>query len=255
MCTASQLIIHLCTFSSLWKRKALQSLGSACNLRLQFIGQAAPEQSILKAGGAQAGKKLLATTLKSGFLNVKYSHLFKWRWHKSMEALTELVELEWGILGLGISSLLKVHQLVSKHALTVKQEPQNPLPWQFPRSWGARLLRLLFWRLHATELQRSWTFLDFWNLTFLVVVILQDRLKRLTSGCLPSCWVAWELSWWAGRELGTLQNLSAVTLPGFIKIKSSLSGISVLVSCQADLEPSCLWIFNCSSWRNLFPRH
>lgn len=160
MCTASRLIIHLCTFSPLWKRKALRSLGSTCNLRLQFIGQATPEQSILEAGGAQARKKLLARTLKSGFLNVKYSHLFKWRGYKSMEVSTELAELEWGIVGLGISSLLKAHQLVSKHVLTVKQEPQNPLSWQFPRKWGpgySDFCSVDFMPLSCKEAGRFWT--------------------------------------------------------------------------------------------------
>lgn len=49
-----------------------------------------------------------------------------------MEALTVLAKSECGIAGLGISSLLKVRQLVSKHALTMKQEPRNPIPWLFP---------------------------------------------------------------------------------------------------------------------------
>jgi len=49
-----------------------------------------------------------------------------------MEALTELAESELGIAGLGISSLLTVRQLISKCGRTMRQEPRNPIPWQFP---------------------------------------------------------------------------------------------------------------------------
>lgn len=107
-----------------------------------------------------------------------------------MEALTVLTESEWGIAVLGISSLVMVCQLVSKRALTVKQEPQNPIPWQVPINQGAMLLRLLFCKLHATELQRSWASLEFQSLTFLVVVILLHKLKHLKSRHLLPSWVA-----------------------------------------------------------------
>lgn len=40
-----------------------------------------------------------------------------------MEFLTELAESELGIAGLGLSSLLTVHQLLSKGGLTMRWEP------------------------------------------------------------------------------------------------------------------------------------